>query len=91
MKNIATSESGYDVEKRETNEATPRSVAPYTIGPGPTPRENATASAAIGRADAGRRHQEPEAGRADVQDVVGERRDEDLEVHPERRPEARRR
>ena len=40
------------------------------------------------RADAGRRHQEPEPGRADVQDVVGQRRDEDREVHPERRREA---
>ena len=50
-------------------------------------RWNATHSAATVEPTPGRGHQEAEAGRADVEDVVGERRDEHLEVHPERRDE----
>ena len=44
--NIASSDSGYDVDTARTIEASPSAIAPPTIGPGPTRRWNATLSAA---------------------------------------------
>ena len=72
--------------QRATIEPRPSAIAPKTIGAGRSPGER-DAERRDRRAEARRGHEEPEARRPDIQDVVGERRDEDLEVHPERRDE----
>ena len=87
---ISSSESGYDEEKASRIEATPMQDRPERDPDRARRAGDDEREGRRERPDPGRGHEEPVAGRVARQHVLGERRDDHREVHPEGRRPARR-
>ena len=87
MPNMQTSDSGIDAREAERDLEDPEDDRPADEHARVRPAEERDRQGRGQRAEPGRRHEEPVALGAGAEDVLGQRRDDDREVHPDVRDE----